>query len=282
MDQEKCCVVTCDLPLDQAYWDNQYLANTTNWDLGEVAPPIKSYINTLQNKDIAILIPGCGNTYEAEYLLEKGFTNITVIDIAPTLVKNLKDKYTNNNKISVVLGDFFEHQGHYDLILEHTFFCALPPTLRQKYVWKMHQLLTENGSIAGLLFNRDFEIGPPFGGSSNEYEKLFNKAFIFNNFETATNSINKRHNTELFIAFQKNNTNLVHLYHFEGITCTGCMTTVASKFSGINGVSNVSMSSDFSEIIIVSEFEIELKILQEIVSYDEKYKIKKQNDTCEQ
>jgi hypothetical protein len=28
-------------------------------------------IDTIQNKDLAVLIPGCGNTYEAEYLLEK-------------------------------------------------------------------------------------------------------------------------------------------------------------------------------------------------------------------
>jgi hypothetical protein len=44
--------------------------------------PIKNYIDTLKDKDIAILIPGCGNTYEAAYLLEQGFTNVTVIDIA--------------------------------------------------------------------------------------------------------------------------------------------------------------------------------------------------------
>jgi hypothetical protein len=29
--------------------------------------PIKNYIDTLKDKDIAILIPGCGNTYEAAY-----------------------------------------------------------------------------------------------------------------------------------------------------------------------------------------------------------------------
>jgi hypothetical protein len=51
--------------------------------------PIKNYIDTLKDKDIAILIPGCGNTYEAAYLLEQGFTNVT-IDIAPTLVKNIE------------------------------------------------------------------------------------------------------------------------------------------------------------------------------------------------
>jgi SAM-dependent methyltransferase len=275
MSEEKCRVVTCDLPLDQTYWDNQYQANATGWDLGQVSPPIKTYINTIENKEAKILIPGCGNTYEAEYLLEQGFTNITVIDIAPTLVENLKQKFANNNNITIVLGDFFDHQGKYDFIIEQTFFCALPPTLRQKYVWKMHQLLTNYGKLFGLLFNREFEVSPPFGGSLNEYEQLFTKAFIFNSISLAGNSIPSRVNTELFIEFQKNELNQVNLYHFEGITCSGCMNTVSSKFLEINGVLNVSMNSNFSEIIIVSKTEIDIKTLQEIVSYDEKYKINK-------
>jgi hypothetical protein len=51
------------------------------------------------------------------------------------------------------------------------------------------------------------------------------------------------------------------------------MDTVSNKFLQIDGVLNVSMNSNFSEIIIVSKTEISLKTLQEIVSYDEKYKI---------
>jgi hypothetical protein len=35
------------------------------------------------------------------------------------------------------------------------------------------------------------------------------------------------------------------------------------------------MNSNFSELIIVSKIEINLQKLQEIVSYDENYKIKK-------
>lgn len=277
MSEEKCCVVTCDLPLDQTYWDNQYQVNATGWDLGKVSPPIKAYIDTIDNKETKILIPGCGNTYEAEYLLQQGFTNITVIDIAPTLVESLKQKFANNNNISIILGDFFDHQGKYDFIIEQTFFCALPPTMRQKYVWKMHQLLTDYGKLFGLLFNREFEVSPPFGGSLNEYEHLFTKAFIFNSISLAGNSIPSRANTELFIEFQKNELNQVNLYHFEGITCNGCMNTVSNKFSKIDGVLNVSMNSNFSEIIIVSKTEIDIKTLQEIVSYDEKYKIIKTN-----
>lgn len=191
--------------LDQEYWNTQYNTNATGWDLGEVSPPIKEYIDTLKNKDISILIPGCGNSHEAEYLLSQGFTNVTVIDIAPTLVANLQEKFRNYPNIKIVLGDFFEHQGKYDLIIEQTFFCALPPTMRQKYVLEMHKILTTKGLLVGLLFNRTFDGGPPFGGSKAEYELLFKDYFDFKIMETCHNSIAPRVNTELFFELQKIN-----------------------------------------------------------------------------
>mgnify|MGYP000564838520 CR=1 FL=1 len=189
--------------LNQEYWDKQYTSNTTGWDLGKVSPPIKEYIDTLEDKNTSILIPGCGNTYEAEYLLEKGFTNVTVIDIAPTLVKRLQEKFKSNPNIKIILGDFLEHQGQYDLIIEQTFFCALSPELRQKYVLKMHQLLKEKGKLVGLLFNKTFEGGPPFGGSKTEYELLFKQYFDFIKMDLCQNSIKPRTNSELFIDFRK-------------------------------------------------------------------------------
>ena len=189
--------------LNQEFWNNLYVSQDTGWDLGKVSPPIKSYIDTLENKNTSILIPGCGNTYEAEYLLEKGFTNVTVIDIAPTLVKRLQEKFNNNPNIKIILGDFFEHQGQYDLIIEQTFFCALSPELREKYVLKMHQLLNEKGILVGLLFNKTFESGPPFGGSQTEYVHLFKNYFDIKIMERCRNSIPPRANCELFIELKK-------------------------------------------------------------------------------
>jgi SAM-dependent methyltransferase len=275
MSTDQCCVVSCDSPLNLTYWDTQYQCNTTGWDLGQVSPPLKAYVDTVSNKNIAILIPGCGNTYEAEYLLEQGFTNVSVIDIAPTLVAGLQSKFGDNPNITIICGDFFEHQGQYDLIIEQTFFCALPPRLRQRYVWKMHQLLAQDGLLAGLLFNRTFEVSPPFGGSQSEYEKLFQDAFQFQKLDTAYNSIAPRAGAELFIEFKKNSDVLVSLYEFEGITCSGCMNTVSTAFMNVDEVKNVSMSTDFAEILLVSTTEIALTQLQALVSYDEKYKIKK-------
>ena len=275
MESEICCAVSCDLPLDKTYWDNQYLSDQIGWDLGRISPPIKDYIDTIDQKDARILIPGCGNTYEAVYLLEQGFTNITVIDIAPTLIKNLKIQFAENENITVILGDFFEHNGCYDYIIEQTFFCALPPAMRQKYVWKMQQLLVNHGKLFGLLFNREFEVSPPFGGNLLAYKHLFDHAFLINSIATATNSIPARAHTELFFEFKKNSQIHLNLYHFEGITCSGCSNSVSNLFLNINGVLNVSMNTNFSEIMIVSNTEIEIEVLQNLVLYDTKYKISK-------
>jgi SAM-dependent methyltransferase len=190
--------------LGKEYWDNRYKDNSTGWDMGEVSPPLNGYIDQLKDKNIRILIPGCGNTYEAEYLLQKGFTSVTVIDIAPTLVNNLKDKFKNNPSIKVILADFFEHHGEYDLILEQTFFCAINPNLRTAYRDKMVDLLAKGAKLAGVLFNTEFEkAGPPFGGNKESYIELFMNNFDLITFENCTNSHPKRQNTELFIILKK-------------------------------------------------------------------------------
>ncbi len=190
--------------LGGTYWSNRYDTADTGWDLGQVSPPIKAYIDQLEHKNLQILIPGCGNTYEAEYLLQQGFTNVSVIDIAPTLVASLQEKFKGNAHIKIILGDFFEHKGEYDLILEQTFFCAIDPSLRSAYVSKMNELLAEKGKIAGVLFDTVFDKqGPPFGGSKEAYRPMFENFFKLTTFDPCYNSFEKRSGTELFVILCK-------------------------------------------------------------------------------
>jgi SAM-dependent methyltransferase len=273
MSDLKCCVVSCENPIDANYWESQYVAQTTKWDLGTIAPPLQEFINTITNKDCSILIPGCGNSHEADYLLQNGFTNITVIDIAPSPVAALTKKHANNPNIKIIQGDFFDHVGQYDCIIEQTFFCAIPPLMRQKYMWKMHQLLAQNGILAGLLFNREFESGPPFGGSQNEYETLFKNVFHIKKMETAFNSITPRANSELFFTFEKNTNVIVNLYALNGVTCSTCAETIDSKLTEIEGIIQVSISTNFQEIVIVSQSLIAIETLQEALLYDKEYSI---------
>jgi hypothetical protein len=189
--------------LNKEYWENRYKFETTNWDIGEISTPIKVYINQLKNKNARILIPGAGNGYELDYLIENGFHNVYVLDYA----KQPIDAIIKRNKAlekHLIHEDFFNHKGTYDLIIEQTFFCALQPDLRTKYVSKMFNLLSEKGKISGLLFNFPLtEEGPPFGGSIDEYVHLFSEKFTLKTLAPAFNSIKPRANKELFFTFEK-------------------------------------------------------------------------------
>lgn len=187
------------------YWNGLYNKNETGWDIGYPSPAITAYIDQLDHNQYAILIPGCGNSYEAEYLLQKGFTNITLIDVAPLLTQALEEKFRHyiNKEVKIITGDFFEHEGQYDLILEQTFLSALHPSIRNKYVQQMHDLLKPGGTLAGVLFNKHFDEGPPYGGNEQEYRQLFGGLFNIMELAPCYNSIERRAGAEVFINLKK-------------------------------------------------------------------------------
>lgn len=191
------------MKFDKDYWETRYANGETGWDVGKITTPIKVYIDQIKNKEIKILIPGAGNSYEFEYLLNNNFTDTFVIDIANQPIQNIKQR-TNCSDNKLIEGDFFKHNEKYDLIIEQTFFCALNPDLREQYVKKMHDLLNEKGKLAGLLFQFPLtEVGPPFGGSIEEYKRIFSNYFKIKTLDTCYNSIKPRENREVFIIFEK-------------------------------------------------------------------------------
>jgi len=192
------------MKLNSNYWEERYSSQETGWDVGKITTPLKEYIDQIEDKSIKILIPGAGNSYEFEYLINNGFQNVYVLDFVQTPLDNIKKRIPNCNQNQLIKSDFFEHEGNYDLIIEQTFFCALEPSLRKDYVQKMKSLLNPNGKIIGLLFQFPLtEVGPPFGGSKEEYLKLFNSDFEIETLETANNSIKPRQGNELFFIFIK-------------------------------------------------------------------------------
>lgn len=185
------------------YWEERYQNNDTGWDIGSVSTPLKEYIDQLTNKNSRILLPGAGNGYEFDYLINKGFKNVFVIDIAITPLQNIAKR--NPTMTSNLLHqDFFTLNEKFDLVLEQTFFCAIPPSMRVDYVSKMNEILNPQGKIAGLLFDFPLtEEGPPYGGSKEEYLSLFSEQFMIKTIEKAYNSIKPRQNKELFFIFEK-------------------------------------------------------------------------------
>ena len=192
--------------LSEKYWDTRYKNKDIGWDLGEVSPPLKEYFDQLTNKSLKILIPGCGNSYEAEYLYQHGFTQVYVADVSKTALSNINKRVPAFPKANLIHQNFFDINMSFDLIIEQTFFCAILPELRANYARKAHSLLNPNGKIVGLLFNFPLNSDkPPFGGDKNEYLNYFEPYFNIEVMESCYNSTITRAEKELFINLKKYN-----------------------------------------------------------------------------
>jgi SAM-dependent methyltransferase len=190
--------------LSELFWENKYKKNKIGWDLGEVSPPLKTYIDQLTNKDLKILIPGGGNSYEAEYLFNSGFNNTYVLDISKTALENIKKRVPKFPSSQLIHANFFDLNMTFDLVIEQTFFCAIDPNLRANYAVKIKNLLHEKGKLVGVLFdaklNKDH---PPFGGNIKEYTTYFESYFKMDVFTKCYNSFHNRQEMELFMKFVK-------------------------------------------------------------------------------
>ena len=162
-------------------WQGHYESDDLGWDLGEVAP---SFVKLWEEGKLPlgkVIIPGCGRGHEAIFLAEKGF-DVTGIDLAEGAVTFLANTLKERNLAGRVLRqDFFSlddsHNGVYDLALEHTFFCAIPPRQRQDYCLTVARLLKPGGVLAGLFYNTGEEGGPPYNTAREDIETIFSKTF---------------------------------------------------------------------------------------------------------
>jgi SAM-dependent methyltransferase len=189
---------------DEQFWNNKYKNNKIGWDLGDVSPPLKAYFDQLENKALKILIPGGGNSYEAEYLFNNGFKNVFVVDVSEIALKNIKQRVPNFPEEQLIHSNFFDLDTSFDLVIEQTFFCAIHPDLRPKYAAKMNSILNPKGKLVGLLFNAKLnEDHPPFGGDKEEYLKYFQPYFSAIKMEFCYNSYSNRVGMELFIQLHK-------------------------------------------------------------------------------
>ncbi len=191
------------MELNESYWTQRYLSDQTGWDIGYAAPAITHFMEQVEDKSLSILIPGCGNAYEAAYLWKNGFKNVYLLDLSELPLKKFAIENPDFPQEQLLQLDFFDLDRSFDIVIEQTFFCALNPKLRAKYVVKMNEIITLGGCLTGLLFNDPlFDDHPPFGGDKEEYTNLFKEQFNVLKMETAYNSIPQREGRELFILMQ--------------------------------------------------------------------------------
>ena len=137
-----------------------------------------------------------------------GFYNTFYQDLSHLAAKHFRENHPHIPKKNILLGDFFslKKSNFFDVIIEQTFFCALPLSSRSLYVNKTHELLNESGILIGLLFNVTFDGNePPYGGDSKLYKKLFEDKYQLLKMDISSNSIPQRQGSELWMEMKKKN-----------------------------------------------------------------------------
>lgn len=185
-------------------WQHHYETDDLRWDLEGVSPP---FARLWENNELLpgkAIIPGCGRGHEVLYLAERGF-EVTAVDFAEgavaLLTQNLRDR---GLEAEVLFQDFFELSSDYDqrfdLMLEQTFFCAITPSLRLRYVDTAARLLKSGGLLVGLFYETNEEGGPPFNTTYEDVQSHFSRRFTVERLEKAAHSIERRKDKE-WLAF---------------------------------------------------------------------------------
>ncbi len=184
------------------YWANRWRSGNTPWDMGYASPPLMHYAGQF-SPNTRILIPGAGSAYEAVALHERGYNAVYVCDWVSDAFDHLRRAAPNFPEEHLLIADFFELEPSYDLILEQTFFSALPPTRRSAYALKVKELLRPGGRLGGVLFARPFpHEGPPFGLHPENYRALFEHHFRILQLDPSPHSIPPRKDREIFIELE--------------------------------------------------------------------------------
>ncbi|KAJ1908381.1 hypothetical protein IWQ60_011682, partial [Tieghemiomyces parasiticus] len=91
------------------------------------------------------------------------------------------------------------------LIFDYTFFCALDPSLREKWAAKMAELLAADGVLVTLMFPtkkfRDHE--PPFVSTPEDYAKVLGPHFKQVDMVAEVSPASPRAGYECFAIWQK-------------------------------------------------------------------------------
>src|SRR5690606_23315083 len=91
----------------------------------------------------------------------------------------------------------------FDVVFEHTFFCAVDPSLRQKVVETWSRLLRDGGHFLGIFFVMDKGERPPFGATEWEIRERLRKKFDFLYWTRWKKSLPHRLGKELVVYAQK-------------------------------------------------------------------------------
>lgn len=197
----------------ESRWEYCYQHGGDGWELGRAPPPLVRVFQTLQlDAEQRALVLGCGRGHEAMALAgiaQPRGAQVVAMDIAPTAVRLTREAATaaGLSCLRAYEVDLFDpsgaeplSSGAYDLIVEHTCYCAIETRRRDEYVAVLRRLLKSGGRFVGLFYCHDYPGGPPYGASIAEIRARLGADFVIEHEEVPRDSVLTRAGLEWLVA----------------------------------------------------------------------------------
>lgn len=204
------------------WWDEIYESGEVRWDQAGPHPLLEDLIPPLKLTRSRVFVLGCGAGHDAAWWEKRGHI-VTAVDFSDNAIRRARNLYGERESLRWIQADALNlpsddvrfTPGSFDIIFEHTLFCAIPPSQRETLVRTWYRLLSRRGRLIGLVPVMDKLAGPPFGTSEWEMRKrlldppLASKTsarrarFVPLLWNREKKSIEKRLGQELYFAVEK-------------------------------------------------------------------------------
>lgn len=197
-------------PSQPGFWEQRYREGRTGWDLGEATPAWERLVALHGIEAGRTLVLGAGRGHDALWFAAKGF-EVTAVDFARSAVDATREAAREQGlSVKVQEADLFtlapERIGWFDLVVEHTCFCAIEPERRAEYVEVVSKLVRPGGLFLGVFFWHLPPGGPPFATPPEVVRPLFEPAFELLRLESNPVSVPARAGTEGWAVFRRRET----------------------------------------------------------------------------
>lgn len=190
-----------------AFWTEIYQAEgNPGWNLNEAAEAFKDMLPRLKLPKSRVLVLGAGEGHDAALFARAGHV-VTAVDFSKEAIARGRAKYADLPNLSFHESNIFhlptEWNHSFDIVVEHTCFCAVPPDQRNELVRLYRRMLHEEGQLLAVFFTMEKRSGPPFGATEWEIRKRTEEHFQYLFWGRLRNSLPQRLGRELFVLAKK-------------------------------------------------------------------------------